>query len=139
MFYTRSRPLHRIPLVSLTLFYSSLTKLFLLLLLAIWPQSSSPDSKVGSGPGAGLPAFVAQHEITQTALSLLDETYLDRAWVIRNVLGGMSAGFGLRVLLDCHPVLTTLVVLFGWLSKSHLTQLADSWTGMGVALEYSIP
>lgn len=129
----------RIPLVSLTLFYSSFTKLFLLLLLAIWPQSSSPNSKVGSGPGAGLPAFVARLEVTQSALSLLDETYLDRAWVIRNVLGGMSAGFGLRVLLDCHPVLTTLVVLFGWLSKSLLTQVTDSWAGMGVALEYSIP
>lgn len=27
---------------------------------------------------------------------MLDEDKLDREWVVRNVLGGMSAGFGLR-------------------------------------------
>lgn len=30
---------------------------------------------------------------------ILDDDKLDREWVIRNVLGGMSAGFGLRGML----------------------------------------
>lgn len=30
------------------------------------------------------------------ALEILDEDQLDRQWVVRNVLGGMAAGFGLR-------------------------------------------
>lgn len=29
-------------------------------------------------------------------LNILDEDSLDREWVVRNVLGGMAAGFGLR-------------------------------------------
>ena len=31
-----------------------------------------------------------------TALEILDDDKLDREWIVRNVLGGMSAGFGLR-------------------------------------------
>jgi hypothetical protein len=124
--------------VSLTLFYSSLTKLFLLLLLVIWQSSSAPTAD-SIELGTGLPDYIARHEFTRSALSLLDESYFDRAWVIRNVLGGMSAGFGLRVLLDCHPVLTTLVLLFGWLAKSLVAQSIESRTGVGIALEYSIP
>jgi hypothetical protein len=27
---------------------------------------------------------------------ILDDDKLDREWIIRNILGGMSAGFGLR-------------------------------------------
>ncbi|CAE6511349.1 unnamed protein product [Rhizoctonia solani] len=129
----------RIPLVSLTLFYSSLTKLFLLLLLAIWQSPISPTTANPVEPGTGLPNYIAQHELTRSALTLLDESHFDRAWVIRNVLGGMSAGFGLRVLLDCHPILTTLAVLFGWCSKSLVAQFIDSLTGMSITLEYSIP
>ena len=29
-------------------------------------------------------------------MEILDEDKLDREWVVRNVLGGMAAGFGLR-------------------------------------------
>jgi hypothetical protein len=29
-------------------------------------------------------------------LHLLDDGVLDRTWLVRNLLGGMSAGFGLR-------------------------------------------
>ncbi|CAE6381928.1 unnamed protein product [Rhizoctonia solani] len=129
----------RIPLVSLTLFYSSLTKLFLLLLLAIWRSPMSPTAVSPVEPGTGLPYHIAQHELARSTLALLDESHFDRAWIIRNVLGGMSAGFGLRVLLDCHPVLTTLAVLFGWCSKSLAAQSVDCLTGMSITLEYSIP
>lgn len=31
-----------------------------------------------------------------SALEIWDEDKLDREWVVRNVLGGMAAGFGLR-------------------------------------------
>lgn len=30
------------------------------------------------------------------AMELLDDDKLDREWIVRNVLGGMAAGFGLR-------------------------------------------
>lgn len=133
--YARSR----IPLVSLTLFYSSLTKLFLLLLLAIWQSPSSSTAPNSADIGAGLPGNFVQLPLVQHMLALLDEDHFDRAWVVRNVLGGMSAGFGLRVLLDCHPVLTTLVVLFGWFAKFMIAQSIAVWLGLGEALEYSIP
>lgn len=34
--------------------------------------------------------------IIVAALEILDEDRLDREWIVRNVLGGMAAGFGLR-------------------------------------------
>ena len=100
------------------------------------------------------------------ALSLLDEDRLDREWIVRNVLGGMSAGFGLRgdailswmrarvadasnsVVLDCHPVLTTSIILFGWAVKTLVAGMISQWVGVGfgahetageVWLAYSIP
>ncbi len=42
------------------------------------------------------PDAVFTHPVITGALSLLDADTLDRAWVVRNVLGGMAAGFGLR-------------------------------------------
>ena len=38
----------------------------------------------------------------------------DRIWVGTRLLGGMSAGFGLRVLLPTKPRETTCLVLVGW-------------------------
>ncbi|KAF8532297.1 Arv1-like family-domain-containing protein [Gautieria morchelliformis] len=74
--------------VPLTLLYSSLTKLFLLFMLSIWrPEnavSASTSWKSYSNP------------VINSALELLDEDKLDRQWVVRNILGGMAAGFGLR-------------------------------------------
>ncbi|CAE6522116.1 unnamed protein product [Rhizoctonia solani] len=84
----------RIPLVSLTLFYSSLAKLFLLLLLAIWQSPISSTAVNSIEPGTGLPNHIAQHELTRSALALLDESHFDRAWVIRNVLGALWVFFG---------------------------------------------
>ncbi|KAF8606659.1 Arv1-domain-containing protein [Ceratobasidium sp. AG-I] len=129
----------QIPLVSLTLLYSSLTKLFLLLLLAIWQSPPSFTAPSSADIGAGLPDNLVQLPLIQHMLVLLDEDHFDRAWVVRNVLGGMSAGFGLRVLLDCHPILTTLVVLFGWSAKSVVAQSIAVQLGLGETLEYSIP
>ena len=75
--------------IPLTLLYSSLTKLFLLFLLAIWRPAPIE-------PSIALPTSTEWHPLVSQALALLDEDRLDREWIVRNVLGGMSAGFGLR-------------------------------------------
>lgn len=89
----------RLSHVPLTLLYSSLTKLFLLLLLALWKPSSAPSNRpavyVNATEGSIFQELLA-HNITQKALEILDDDKLDREWVVRNVLGGMAAGFGLR-------------------------------------------
>lgn len=133
----------RFSLIPLTLFYSSLTKLFLLFLLTIWRPSS------GTAP-------------SPFAIQLFDGENVDREWVVRNVLGGMSAGFGLRgscyppclcsylstlvppVILDSHPLFTTIIIIAGWGAKTAVSHLVSHWVGgdeqMGEAwLAYSIP
>ncbi|KAI0635866.1 Arv1-like family-domain-containing protein [Trametes polyzona] len=134
--------------VPLTLFYSSLTKLFLLFCLSVW----RPDSAKGPGAGgARRDLHPDAASFVQRALALLDEDTLDREWVVRNVLGGMAAGFGLRVVLDCHPVFTTMIIIAGWLVKTAVASLVSGWVGTGLGatpgdkaagevwLAYSIP
>ncbi|SJK99528.1 uncharacterized protein ARMOST_02833 [Armillaria ostoyae] len=77
-------------------------------------------------------------------IDILDNNQVDREWIVRNVLGGMSAGFGLRVILDCHPVFTMLVILCGWVAKTAMAATVSKWVGgddtSGEAwLAYSIP
>lgn len=89
--------LARLSLIPLTLFYSSLTKLFLLFLLAIWRPVSAPipttqsDSQSTQWTGT-----IFNHLYISSAFEILDDDKIDREWVVRNVLGGMAAGFGLR-------------------------------------------
>jgi hypothetical protein len=131
----------RLSLIPLTLFYSSLTKLFLLFLLTIWrPSPSSPAPLYASH----IWSQTLGTEYIDTVLRSIDIDKVDREWVIRNVLGGMAAGFGLRVVLDCHPVLTSIIILGGWAMKTLVASLVSSWVGgdeeMGEAwLAYSIP
>ncbi|KZT73172.1 Arv1-domain-containing protein [Daedalea quercina L-15889] len=129
--------------IPLTLLYSSLTKLFLLLLLAIWRPAP-----VEHGTARAPADMRSMHPFVGQALSLLDEDRLDREWIVRNVLGGMSAGFGLRVVLDCHPILTTSIILVGWSVKTLAAGMISQWVGVGfgayetageVWLAYSIP
>lgn len=89
--------IHRYSHIPICLFYSSLTKFFLLFLLSIWGTASptaSADLAMSTPP--------YKHTITfdsptlQLAWGALDDDKLDREWVVRNVLGGMAAGFGLR-------------------------------------------
>lgn len=77
----------------MTIFYSSLIKLFLLLLLSIWRPtiSNSSISHHQSWNGTSYKSVFINN-----ALEILDDDKLDREWVVRNVLGGMAAGFGLR-------------------------------------------
>ncbi|KAH9945416.1 Arv1-domain-containing protein [Epithele typhae] len=137
--------------IPLTLLYSSLTKLFLLFCLSIWRpnvHSDHPASGTASTTPLHPDATVFAHPLFLQALALLDEDTLDREWVVRNVLGGMAAGFGLRVVLDCHPVFTTAVILAGWAVKNAVAHFVSGWVeiglGMGGAvgemwLAYSIP
>ncbi|KAJ3490844.1 hypothetical protein NLI96_g1124 [Meripilus lineatus] len=138
--------------IPLSLLYSSLTKLFLLFLLSIWHPnlSQGPNSQ----PARPLPPqYNASHIFTNPfilgAIEFLDEDRLDREWVVRNVLGGMAAGFGLRVVLDCHPIHTTMVIIAGWAVKTAVAGLVSEWVSGSVGavgqtagemwLAYSIP
>jgi len=139
----------RSSLISLSLLYSSLTKLFLLLLLTIWlPTSTSPIPQ----PKIPLPDWTKRLQWTHNnsnllthILEILDDDKLDREWIVRNVLGGMSAGFGLRVILDIYPLFTTIMIIVGWIAKTAVATLVSRWIGgcdskTGEAwLAYSIP
>jgi len=127
----------RLSLIPLALLYSSLTKLFLLFLLSIWRPSPSPSSAyVTISSSANDPASTEWYAVAMdSALQLLDDDTLDREWVVRNVLGGLSAGFGLRVILDWHPTLTTLIIFAGWGIKTLVSALLISgWVSQGGAL-----
>lgn len=91
---------YRFSLISLSLFYSSLTKLFLLFLLTIWLPA--PTSIIPT-PENPLPEWTkhlqwanSDKNLLTHVLEILDDDKLDREWIVRNILGGMSAGFGLR-------------------------------------------
>jgi hypothetical protein len=83
---------NRYTLIPLTIFYSSLTKLFLLFLLSIW-RPTPPEIRPSAHSWNGT---LYNNVFVSRALEILDEDKLDREWVARNVLGGMAAGFGLR-------------------------------------------
>ena len=83
--------LARFALIPLSLLYSSMSKLFLLFLLSIWRPSSKPSSALSAWT-----SNTTANIIISTALGIMDDDKLDREWIVRNVLGGMSAGFGLR-------------------------------------------
>ncbi|KAJ3546076.1 hypothetical protein NMY22_g2187 [Coprinellus aureogranulatus] len=135
----------RLSLIPLTLFYSSLTKYFLLLLLTVW----MPASRSGVPSSEPLPDWAVEilpeNELVHAAVRMLDDDRLDREWVVRNVLGGMSAGFGLRVILDdIQPMFTTAIIVFGWAAKTFVAQVVSGWIGVDEALKqawlaYSIP
>jgi len=74
--------------ISLCLFYSSLAKFMLLAVLAIW----GPQVRKGTPP----PSYPYKIPFEGPLWHLLDDDVLDRTWLVRNLLGGMSAGFGLR-------------------------------------------
>ena len=162
---------YRLSLISLGLFYSSLTKLFLLLLLTIWLPSSTSTMPKPENP---LPDWTRHLQwahnnsnLLTHVLEILDDDKLDREWIVRNVMGGMSAGFGLRgrfnyfiihssqgmplflylfvVILDIHPFFTTIMILIGWVAKTAVATIVSGWVGgndsmTGEAwLAYSIP
>ena len=144
---------YRFSLISLSLLYSSLTKLFLLLLLTIWLPA--PTSTVPT-PENPLPEWTkhlqwanSDKNLLTHVLEILDDDKLDREWIVRNILGGMSAGFGLRgkcltflcvvkyitlsmlllmvVVLGIHPLFSTIMILAGWIAKTAVAMLVSRW------------
>ncbi|KAL0578088.1 sterol homeostasis protein [Marasmius crinis-equi] len=135
----------RFSLIPLSLFYSSLTKLFLLFLLTIWRPSRSPSSSDSDDYTRQPVPWATSVPVQQllNSLEFLEDDKLDRAWIVRNVLGGMSAGFGLRVILDSHPVFTTFIILIGWATKTAVARFVGNWIGgdrlAEIWMAYSIP
>lgn len=128
----------RLPHIPLALLYASLTKFFLLFLLSIWPAvQSAPSSLKG-------PSYLADYPLLTYAWNMFDDLILDREWLVRNLLGGMAAGFGLRVVLDTHPFVITSVIIAGWAFTSGYVYLIDDILGLAPAqmaswTRYSIP
>ncbi|KAJ4480191.1 Arv1-domain-containing protein [Lentinula aciculospora] len=123
----------RFSLIPLALFYSSFTKLFFLFLLTIWrpSRSSQPQSSSDGDISFALPLSCSIDILS--VLEFMKDENLDREWVVRNVMGGMSAGFGLRVILNINPLFTTLIILFGWVMKTFASRLISGWIGGNVA------
>ena len=40
----------------------------------------------------------------------------------------------LSVVLDCHPIFTTIIILAGWLVKTIVASLVSEWVGTGLGL-----
>ncbi|WWC65854.1 uncharacterized protein I303_108476 [Kwoniella dejecticola CBS 10117] len=115
-------------LISLTLLYTSLIPLLLQLVLSIW---YTPPPSIHEH----LPATASDISLLSTLpikfpVELLElEAALhhawsrsDRIWIGTRLLGGMSAGFGLRVLLPTKPWETTAIVLAGWMGAALIAQ-----------------
>lgn len=60
-------------------------------MLSIWRPEHSDENHASWG--------TYNNTLIDSTLKLLDEDKMDRQWVVRNVLGGMAAGFGLRGML----------------------------------------
>ena len=90
---------------------------------------------------------ILAHPVINSALEILDDDKLDKEWVIRNILGGMAAGFGLRgmclfgriftcdICLDADPLnlsqLYSIVILRLRLSSSCWDGgLRRAWRGL---------
>jgi len=130
--------------ISLCLFYSSLTKFLLLVVLAIWEPHADRRETPHRHHHHHHSGYVYKLPLEGPLWHLLDDDMLDRTWLVRNMLGGMSAGFGLRVVLDCHPFSTSLVILLGCLIKTGVVWIVRELVGPGNGVEetwlaYSIP
>lgn len=159
--HSETRQQFTLSLVPLSLFYSSLTKYFLLFLLTIWPPSLGSESS-GSALSPSWPrALFPNSPSIDTVFHALDDNRLDKEWLVRNVVGGMSAGFGLRgacggtasplqlltsfevVLDDVPPLFTTAIVVGGWAVKTFVSHAVGQQIGDITAQQawrtYSVP
>jgi hypothetical protein len=137
-------------LVPLVLLYTALIPLLLQLALGVWsvPHHAHAGERApiraGLSPARIVPAAIgplllkaAEHvpqEVRQSATEIADALTAawdaDPVWVGTRMLGSMSAGFGLRVLLPTRPWETTAIVLAGWGAAGAAAHAFD------VALEY---
>lgn len=120
-------------LIPLVLLYTTLLPLLLQLGLSVWSTAASPNSpQPSSTPLSESFGAVAPWIVKLIPADVAEQ--VDRAWASSNklwlgtrLLGGMSAGFGLRVLLPTPPLLTTAVVLAGWGAALGVGSLFDSY------------
>lgn len=128
----RSRLTLRPSMISLTLLYTTLLPLALQLVLSIW---YTHDTSAKSPASNSTPVFIynlfprhlaksIDDTITET-LRVWERT--DRIWAGTKLLGGMSAGFGLRVILPTRPWETTAIVLAGWGAASMAGRIMESY------------
>lgn len=111
-------------LVPLVLLYTAIMPLWLQLILGVWYDGSSsprPDTAASVFPSIDLPSLVplvllpVATQAQQTINEALDLWQgVDRVWAGTRILSGMSAAFGLRVLLPTRPWETTAIVMAGW-------------------------
>ncbi|WWC73673.1 uncharacterized protein I206_107645 [Kwoniella pini CBS 10737] len=120
-------------LVPLTILYTSLIPLLLQLILSIWytpPQSIHehlPTTNMALSFISSLP-FNVPPELLDLEIALNHAwSRSDRIWIGTRLLGGMSAGFGLRVLLPTRPWETTGIVLAGWIGSALIEPVARSY------------
>ncbi|KAI0298854.1 Arv1-like family-domain-containing protein, partial [Russula brevipes] len=124
--------------ISLCLLYSSLTKFVLLVVLSIWEWGPQVPRNTDRS------AYAYTMSLESPLWYLLDDDVLDRTWLVRNMLRGFSTGFGLRVVLDCHPFFTSLVLLSGYVIKTGVVSLVREFLGPSNGVDetwlaYSIP
>lgn len=117
-------------MISLTLFYTTLLPLALQLVLSIWYTHDSANSstniqQVPSFITCILPLHLADsiEDTARDVFGIWQRT--DRIWAGTKLLGGMSAGFGLRVILPTRPWETTAIVLAGWGAASLVGRIME--------------
>jgi hypothetical protein len=106
-------------MISLTLLYTTLLPLALQLVLSIWyTHDISNNSTYASTVPTFIHKLLPQHLASSTEDAITEMLRVwgrtDRIWAGTKLLGGMSAGFGLRVILPTRPWETTAIVLAGW-------------------------
>lgn len=123
-------------LVPLVLLYTTLFPLLLQLALSIWyaPPASIHEALLPTGSSvsvlpervvAALPPALADSIKAAEDGVMAAWSGANRVWAGTRLLGGMSAGFGLRVLLPTRPLETTSIVIFGWVAALLVAQWLD--------------
>jgi hypothetical protein len=106
-------------MISLTLLYTTLLPLALQLVLSIWYTHDTSNKSTHSHSTPVLICRLLPHHLANSIEDTITEMLYvwgrtDRIWAGTKLLGGMSAGFGLRVILPTRPWETTAIVLAGW-------------------------
>ncbi|BEJ04340.1 hypothetical protein CcaverHIS641_0201570 [Cutaneotrichosporon cavernicola] len=109
-------------LVPLVLLYTALLPLVLGLVLRIWYTPTYSDPEFGF---TGLLAAHSPGVAAEVAALAKAWGHTDRVWAGTRLLGGMSAGFGLRVLLPTRPLETVSIVLAGWTAAVAVARLCE--------------
>jgi hypothetical protein len=116
--------LRRPVLIPLTLLYTSILPLLLNLFLAIW-HAPAPRTTYTASDIPVIPAYLPPIMQDWSTLFWVSWNTTDRIWAGTRLLGGMSSGFGLRVVLPTRPWETTLLVLSGWVAAAGIGKGLD--------------